>query len=193
MVHRDIKPSNLFVCRQGLDADFIKVLDFGIVRARTDAATLDSRTDRLEGTPGYLAPEAAAGAAPDPRSDLYALGCVAYWLLTGHPVFEAETVAQALERHRTAAPEAPSRRTASIVPAALDALVLACLEKDPARRPTDAAELARCLAGIPLAPWDQLQAQGWWDAHAPGGVLPNGLGDPSARVAPRGPDSRLPE
>jgi serine/threonine-protein kinase len=165
LVHRDIKPSNLIVCRQGLEHDFVKVLDFGIVRARAERHTGDGRHATIEGTPGYLAPEAATGAAPDPRADLYALGCVGYWLLTGHGVFEGGDDREIIERHRSADPVPPSRRTAAIVPGALDALILACLQKSPAARPTDAAALAVRLRDVPLEPWNPDRAAAWWGAR----------------------------
>ncbi len=113
------------------------------------------------GTPAFMAPEVMRGEA-EPRSDLYALGCVAYWLVTGHQVFEASDIGDVVRRHRDEQPLPPSERTELDVPGAFDAVVLACLEKDPERRPATAAELASRLAAIPGPPWGQPQAREWW-------------------------------
>ncbi len=164
LVHRDIKPSNLFVCRQGLEVDFLKVLDFGIVAPHREAgAPSDTLTPSgmVVGTPDFMAPEATFGAS-EPRSDLYALGCVGYWLLTGHRVFESSGPLDAIGRHRGERPAPPSRGTEHAVSAELDALILACLEKDPAQRPASAAALAARLADLPGPVWDQEQARAWW-------------------------------
>lgn len=169
LVHRDIKPSNLIVCRQGLERDFIKVLDFGIAVPRHTTGARQEAFHRspegegggLMGTPAFMAPEVMRGEA-EPRSDLYALGCVAYWLVTGHQVFEASDIGDVVRRHRDEQPLPPSERTELDVPGAFDAVVLACLEKDPERRPANAAELASRLAAIPGPPWGQQQAREWW-------------------------------
>jgi serine/threonine-protein kinase len=169
LIHRDIKPSNLFVCRQGLEHDFVKVLDFGIAAPRPESRS-ESRADALEpdgallGTPAFMAPEATRGAA-EPRSDLYALGCVGYWLVTGHLVFESNQAMDAIERHRHERPAPPSRRTELEVSAEFDAVILECLEKDPARRPASAAALAQRLGDLPGAGWDQERARAWWREH----------------------------
>jgi len=172
MVHRDIKPSNLFLCRMGLEVDWLKVLDFGLVKLepRASRGELQLTAQNLTtGTPAFMAPEIAAGTAPaDHRVDLYALGCVAYWLLTGRLVFEAESAMQMVVRHVSEAPVPASERTEFEVPPELDALVLACLAKRPEDRPTDAGELARCLAAVPfLQPWTPARARHWWEAHLP--------------------------
>jgi serine/threonine-protein kinase len=116
------------------------------------------------GTPAFMAPEAALGMA-EPRSDLYALGCVGYWLVTGRRLFESNDPIEAIERHRREPPDSPSRGTEHEVSAEFDAVILACLEKDPARRPTDAAALAARLAALPGPVWDQEQARAWWRNH----------------------------
>jgi len=174
LVHRDIKPSNLFACRQGLAHDFIKVLDFGIVRPWTsgpDPAAAGTQHG-IEGTPGWIAPESLVSSDSDPRSDLYAIGCVGYWLLTGRPVFTADDVATLFRRHREDVPEPPSARAAD-VPEALDAVILACLEKDPARRPPSAARLAAALRASGAGVWTEEQAAAWWRRHERDPVTPD--------------------
>jgi eukaryotic-like serine/threonine-protein kinase len=167
LVHRDIKPANLYLCAIGRELDFVKVLDFGLVRDLTSDIRLTGAGD-VAGTPAYMAPETAIANRVDVRSDLYALGCVAYWMLTGRLVFEAETAAAMMTAHIRDDPAPPSRRTELAIPPELDALVLACLAKDPAARPQTADELRDRLAAIPLAAaWTQARARAWWDAHEP--------------------------
>jgi serine/threonine-protein kinase len=166
LVHRDVKPANIFLCRYGEEFDFVKVLDFGIVRAARDAAEtggLETREDRIEGTPAFMAPEQAMGGPVDRRADIYATGCLAYWLLTGELVFTAENPIALIMRHANAPPEPPSDRGAAAIPRALDDLVLACLAKDPAHRPQSARELALRLAEVHGAvEWTQERAREWW-------------------------------
>jgi serine/threonine-protein kinase len=171
LVHRDIKPANLFVCRYGGEYDFVKVLDFGIVK-RTheiiETGALDlTRADVLPGTPAYLAPEQAlAEHAVDGRTDIYAAGCVAYFLLTGQTVFAGDTAMAVVLHHLQSAPSPPSQVSELPVPPALDALVLACLAKNPGDRPQSAKELAHRLVEIQgLQPWTEERAQEWWLAH----------------------------
>ena len=165
LVHRDIKPANLHVGRVGLKDDVIKVLDFGLVKSvdrLDDGQTLATQANLTPGTPAYMAPELINGEPIDGRTDLYALGCVAYYLLTGALVFEAETAMQILVKHASATPLPPSQRTELPVPPALDEIVLACLAKDPAGRPQSAKELSRQLATVKVEPWDESQAAEWW-------------------------------
>jgi serine/threonine-protein kinase len=183
LVHRDVKPSNLFACRQGLTHDFIKVLDFGIVRPLARQGDQPQAIAPLEGTPGWIAPEVAVSGVADPRADLYALGCVGYWLLTGAQVFDGQDLDTLIRRHRETPALAPSLR-APAVPAALDAVILACLAKDPAQRPASAPELARRLRQAGAGVWTQADAAAWWEAHAP-----RPAGDPRARLESR-PSSR---
>jgi serine/threonine-protein kinase len=175
LVHRDIKPSNIFVCRYGREVDFIKVLDFGLVKPMEpgDSTELNLTIEgTIRGTPGYLPPEQARGdGAIDARTDIYALGCVAYWLLTGQRVFEGRSTLEVLAHHLQTVPEPPSQRTELLVPREVDALVLACLEKDPARRPQSADELAARLRAIPIqSPWTDADSRAWWSTHLPAGV-----------------------
>jgi serine/threonine-protein kinase len=150
LVHRDIKPANIHLGRLGLRKDFVKVLDFGLVRsfAGPSDESLTGAAGMTPGTPAYMAPEMAHDGKVDGRADLYSLGCVAYYLLTGHLVFESETPLQTILKHLQATPEPPSRRTDRPIPAALEALVLACLAKRPEDRPPSAAALSQSLAGV---------------------------------------------
>jgi tRNA A-37 threonylcarbamoyl transferase component Bud32 len=145
LVHRDIKPANLHLGTLGLKKDFVKVLDFGLVKAvageKDSGHSLETAAGLTPGTPSYMAPEMAMGETLDGRADIYALGCVAYWLLTGKRVFEAETAIQVVAKHVRTPPVPPSERVPGLsIPPALESLVLECLAKEPAERPT-AAEL----------------------------------------------------
>jgi serine/threonine protein kinase len=172
LVHRDIKPANIFLCRYGEEYDFVKVLDFGIVkrlREGTQADLLRTGENAVQGTPAFMAPEQAMGSEVDGRTDIYATGCVAYWLLTGKYVFTADTSMGLLMQHVQARPAPPSTRTDQPIPAALDQLVLSCLAKDPGERPPSARELSGLLAEIEGASgWTQERARSWWASHPPG-------------------------
>ena len=170
MIHRDIKPANLFVCEYGEDRDFVKVLDFGIVKQHPNGAGADPEltiAGGVLGTPAYMCPEAVTGRHPiDRRSDIYSLGCVAHWLLTGGVVFEAGTPLAMMAEHAKSEPVSPSQRSELEIPGELDELVLACLAKDPDERPGSAEELARRLAAIEFErSWDGARARNWWDLH----------------------------
>jgi len=174
LMHRDIKPSNIHTCRMGLTVDYVKLLDFGLVKPiPSEAAQADGLTASNgvggPGTPGYMAPEAVfSDPEPDHRADIYALGCVAYWLLTGALVFDGSTPAKILVQHLETPPAPPSRRTDSPISPELDALVLACLAKRPDQRPASAVELSLRLAACPVRdPWTAERAQAWWDEHLP--------------------------
>src|SRR5262249_30342320 len=169
LVHRDIKPANLQLAVVGGQYDFLKVLDFGLVKHLGGSGPLVTADQAISGTPAYLAPEgASSGRAVDERSDLYSLGCVAYWLLTGRLVFEEKTPVAMILAHVGQAPPPPSKRTELPIPPELDQLVLDLLAKDPARRPASADEVMRRLAAIPLdEPWTQERAAQWWRAHLP--------------------------
>ncbi len=174
LIHRDIKPANLYACRYGREVDFIKILDFGLVkresRPRADADVVTAE-GTPSGTPAFMSPEQALGdERVDARSDLYAVGCVAYWLLTGTLVFKGATLMETIVMHVHREPEPPSRRSGSPIPYELEALVMACLSKQAADRPQTADELAGRLAAVPLAhEWTADRAREWWDRHRPAG------------------------
>lgn len=172
LVHRDIKPANIFLCRYGEDHDFVKVLDFGMAKATTDTAETGlalTQDHTIRGTPAYMAPEQALGDVDvDGRADIYATGAVAYWLLTGRPVFTADSPMALLLHHAQTPPTPPSARTELPIPAALDDLVLACLAKDRNARPQSARELGRRLALIEAEEaWTEERARQWWANHLP--------------------------
>jgi serine/threonine-protein kinase len=171
LVHRDIKPANIHLGRLGLQYDFVKVLDFGLVKSVV-GATDDHSLATVAGiggmgTPAYMAPELALGEKLDGRADIYALGCVAYFLLTGQLVFVADNPLQQIAKHLQQEPVPPSKRAKVDVPAALEQLVLACLAKRPEDRPQSAAALARSLAEVEVEPWSEAQAIEWWRLHRP--------------------------
>jgi serine/threonine-protein kinase len=170
LVHRDIKPANIFLCRYGEDHDFVKVLDFGIAKAvhesSTEAQTAITMANIIQGTPAFIAPEQALGDDVDGRADIYATGCVAYWLLTGELVFTADTAMQLLLAHANTAPQPPSSRTELPIPHDLEALVMSCLAKDREQRPPSARDLLHRLDAI-HGEWTDVQARDWWKAHLP--------------------------
>jgi serine/threonine-protein kinase len=171
LVHRDIKPANILVCRYGGEHDFIKVLDFGIVKV-THAATPEAivtQENVLRGTPAFIAPEQVlSNNEIDSRADIYSVGCVAYWLLTGELVFRGDTPIAVMMHHAHTPPVPVSERTELPIPPELDRLILACLEKDPAKRPQSARELSRRLADVPVSTaWSEELAERWWSRHEP--------------------------
>jgi hypothetical protein len=176
LVHRDIKPANIQVCCMGHYFDYVKVLDFGLVKSAGADAKLDpglTAPNMVSGTPAYLSPESAMGEAVDQRTDIYSLGCVAYWMLTGRHVFEGQGVVQIMARHIHTPPEPPSLYSLLRIPAELDEIVLACLAKQPEDRPASARELADRLAQCELhEAWTREHARLWWESRlAPEPVL----------------------
>jgi serine/threonine-protein kinase len=145
------------------------VLDFGLVKYDHDEPLLETMkgaADLTTGTPAYMAPEMASGDSVDRRADLYALGCVAYWLLTGELVFSAESPLKMLIQHIQAAPVPPSVRSGRPVPPELERVIMRCLEKDAASRPSTADELLADLERVELeGTWDQALARTWWEEH----------------------------
>jgi tRNA A-37 threonylcarbamoyl transferase component Bud32 len=172
LVHRDITPANIYACRMGLEYDFVKVLDFGLVKVNDRSAiqtTLMTGAHTTTGTPAFMAPEIIVNEGEvDQRADVYALGCVAYYLLTGQLVFEADTPMKMFLQHMQSRPIPPSQRTELRIPREVDELVLACLEKDPAHRPQSAEQVLRmvrnCRSG---ETWDFETARGWWQTNLP--------------------------
>lgn len=163
LVHRDIKPANIHIGRLGLRHDFVKVLDFGLVKEITPGGQASLETElETPGTPSYMAPELILGEPVDGRADLYALGCVGYFLLTGTVVFEASTVLQALARQVNDTPVPPSERSGRPVPPALEQIILSLLAKRPDDRPASATELGERLAAIDTNPWTETHAAEWW-------------------------------
>jgi serine/threonine-protein kinase len=173
LIHRDVKPANIFTCRLGPDCDFVKVLDFGLVKhtgsmTEQTALTMQGVT---AGTPAYMAPEIGLGQEVDGRADVYALGCVAYWLITGQTVFHGESAVATVLSHVRDAPVPASHRTEIPVPAELDALILDCLAKDPGDRPQTMQEFDARLELIHVEPWSAADARKWWAMHGPIGTL----------------------
>ncbi|UCG86843.1 MAG: serine/threonine protein kinase [Gemmatimonadota bacterium] len=175
LVHRDVKPANVYLCQRAFQYDFVKVLDFGLVKWHTPLPSEEdlklSQAGSILGTPSYMAPEIARGEGPiDGRADLYAVGCLAYWLLTGQLVFEASSFPAMVLAHANQQPTPPSRKTELAVPASLDAAVLSCLEKKPDQRVQTADELVAQLNRVQLEePWTKERAEHWWRRHDDGG------------------------
>jgi serine/threonine-protein kinase len=168
-VHRDIKPANVLTCAVGGDYDFVKVLDFGLVLDRHLTSEELEDEKQFVGTPAVMAPEMLRFQAPvDARADLYALGCVGYWLLTGKRVFEAQTRADMLVMHAHQKPVLPSKRIDRALHPGLEALVMQCLEKNPNKRPQTARELSEALSALQFEhPWTDERAELWWKQHHP--------------------------
>jgi serine/threonine protein kinase len=171
LIHRDIKPANIMLNRRGGEPDVVKVLDFGLVKAldseKRSAATLQGS---LTGTPLYMSPEAIQTPnTVDARSDLYAVGAVGYFLLTGAPVFDAENIVELCHKHVAEPAQAPSQKSGASVPAALESALMACLEKSRAKRPQTARDLGLLLARSPEATlWSIEDADAWWGRHERG-------------------------
>jgi hypothetical protein len=166
LIHRDIKPANIMLCERGGMPDVVKVVDFGLVK-NLDAETTDvalTNTNALTGTPLYLAPESITRPDKiDERIDIYALGAVGYFLITGTPPFSGHNVVEIAGHHLHTEPERPSVRLGRSVPPKLDALVLQCLAKDPEARPRDAQELLTALLECEIeSPWSGSAARTWW-------------------------------
>jgi eukaryotic-like serine/threonine-protein kinase len=173
LVHRDIKPANIVVSHIGNDWDFVKVLDFGLVKLGSDRQSDEglrlTADGNLSGTPAFIAPEIVLGVQQtDHRVDIYSLGCVAYWLVTGKLVFEGPGSVKVMADHVHTPPVPPSSRSELPIPPELDALILECLEKDPGKRPRSASVLQARLQAIPIATsWTSERAESWWGLHAP--------------------------
>jgi hypothetical protein len=168
LIHRDIKPANIMLCTQGGERDVVKLLDFGLVKeVAVDRDVHLTAASAILGTPQYMAPESIrAPDSTDARSDIYALGAVAYYLLAGVDVFEGRSVVEICAQHLHQQPKPLSSRGVA-VPADLEALVMECLAKDPDQRPRSAVELRRRLEVCAVEAWDGMSALAWWVEHQP--------------------------
>jgi serine/threonine-protein kinase len=167
LIHRDVKPSNLVLCRRDFESDFLKVLDFGLVR---DLASADPRITQgalLAGSPLYMSPEQIADPANvDARSDLYSLAVVGYQLVSGVPPFSGKSVVEVCGHHLHSIAEPPSKALGRPIPAALEGLILRCLEKEPEKRPADARSfIERLDACTDVSAWTRADAEAWWNAR----------------------------
>jgi tRNA A-37 threonylcarbamoyl transferase component Bud32 len=183
LVHRDVKPANIMLNRRGGEPDVVKVLDFGLVRA-LDEAKVTRQSGGLTGTPLYMSPEAIqTPELVDARSDLYAVGAIGYFLVTGQPVFNATSLVDLCQQHMTVIPEAPSQRLGKPISPELEAALLACLEKSRSKRPQTARDLAALLERAPTAgSWSLDDAEAWWGRHDRGQAA---AGAASAAAPPR--------
>jgi serine/threonine-protein kinase len=168
LIHRDIKPANIMLCTQGGEHDVVKMLDFGLVKEfEVDEDVKLTAASAITGTPQYMAPESIrAPDSVDARTDIYALGAVAYYLLAGVDVFDGKSVVEVISQHLHQTPEPPSARVPGI-PTDLEAVVLRCLSKDPNGRPQSATELRRLIEACAVEPWDSDRARAWWRDHEP--------------------------
>jgi serine/threonine-protein kinase len=170
LIHRDVKPGNILVCARGGLHDVAKLLDFGLVLVQDNGPRQANLTadHGLAGTPHYMSPEQAAGRKDvDGRADIYGLGAVAYFLLTGRPPFFGRLVGQVLAAHQYETPE-PLTTHRPALPVELEAVVLRCLAKEPANRFPDAGALERALADCPpVRPWGEEEAAAWWGKQTP--------------------------
>ena len=164
LIHRDIKPANLYLSHRILKGDWLTVLDFGLARSVHTPA----REEKLLGTPEFMSPEQFLESPLDGRSDIYSLGCVAYFLLTGRVPFPRQQVEEMVQAHLSETPEPLSLHTPSAVPPELAQVVMNCLHKDPSRRPGSARELAHRLAAcMPPRSWTARDSRLWWTLRAP--------------------------
>jgi serine/threonine-protein kinase len=173
LVHRDLKPGNIFVAQRGGEHDVAKVLDFGLVKLTQDpAAPVLTASHTVSGTPLFMSPEQATGdSSIDARADIYALGAIAYYALTGAPPFQGESAVAIMIAHTRDAVIPPSQHRPEI-PRDLEAVVLRCLAKKPDDRYAGVRALARDLAACAAAAdWDQDRAEAWWQSRAPAAAV----------------------
>jgi len=192
LIHRDVKPANIILCERGGLPDVAKVVDFGLVKRidvdRTDPTVAVTAKNTVMGTPLYMAPEALkADGAVDARSDLYALGAVGYFLLTGTPVFRGNTLLEVLAHHLSTPPEPPSARLGGPIAPDLERLILQCLAKSPADRPHDSKALQLALSRLSVSgTWTTTDAAAWWERyrhrHVPE-AGPSGASEPTGTVS----------
>lgn len=184
LVHRDIKPANIMLNRRGAEPDVVKVLDFGLVKAQGDDKADRPSEGGLAGTPLYMSPESIqAPDSVDARSDLYAVGAVGYFLLTGQTAFTARTLVELCQQHLTAIPDSPSQRLGRPISPELEHAILACLEKSRAKRPQTARDLATMLDRV-VATWTLDDAEAWWSRHERGQRAAEAASASAATIAP---------
>jgi len=165
LIHRDIKPANIFLCQRGLKYDFVKVLDFGLVKSlQKKNETQFTRVGVIAGTPAYMAPEMAQdNSEVDARTDIYALGCIGYWLMSGQLVFKGKDTVATIIDHLKTKPVPPSKRSELHISRAMDDVIMNCLEKDPNRRSQSAKELYQLLDNCQEEEvWSVTKAEQWW-------------------------------
>jgi hypothetical protein len=182
IVHRDIKPANIILCDRGGALDHAKVVDFGLAK---EVTTASGNTNRITmGTPAYMAPELATDPEKvGPVSDLYALGAVGYYLLTGKHVFEGETAVELIVKHASETPVPPSRRIDKPIPTDLEEIILACLAKSPVHRPATAAVLRDLLRAIPAGHgWPESDAARWWNDFRTAAVAKESSATPTLTI-----------
>ncbi len=186
LVHRDTKPSNIMFNRRGGEPDVVKVLDFGLVKALDEVKQSGlTQQSSLTGTPLYMSPEAIQlPNSVDARSDIYAVGAVGYFLLTGAPVFEADSVVELCQKQVATPPTPPSERTRTPIPSALESALLACLEKSRAKRPQTARDLAQLISKCAEAnEWSIEESDAWWGRHERGQPVGSGSTTNSSKHA----------
>jgi serine/threonine-protein kinase len=174
LVHRDVKPANLMLCQLGCQSDLVKVLDFGLVGSfgQPTEARSGAEGEPISGTPGYIAPEVLRGARADARSDMYAVGAVAYWLLTGTTLFPRDGGGEDIGRHLTDSAVDPAVRRGEALPQDLTSLVLRLVSRNPDDRPQSVQELRRALRACASSEaWTEDDANSWWQTHGSGQSL----------------------
>ena len=194
LIHRDIKPGNMMLCRRGGAYDVLKILDFGLVKdSDADRSQPDiSSETQIVGTPLYMAPEAIAYPGQvDKRTDLYALGASAYFMLTGRHIFEADERDKVFKQQMEDVPKRPSSLAPGPIPEQLETIVMQCLKKKQDDRPDSADALGEMLEALDISPrWTQAQARAWWEEHKPSAHLHDSssaevtLVDPPRLLAP---------
>jgi eukaryotic-like serine/threonine-protein kinase len=169
LIHRDIKPANIVLTRRGGVCDTVKVLDFGLVKA-VNLGPKGLAANAIVGTPHFMSPEAVrAPETVDRRTDIYSLGAVGYWLLTGKTLFDTANVEQIMEQQAQEAPPHASDRRGARVSADLEALLMQCLAKDPSARPATAEVVDQALACcVSAGRWSAAEAEVWWRSHMGG-------------------------
>jgi serine/threonine protein kinase len=190
LIHRDIKPANILLTRRGGVCDLVKVLDFGLVKA-VHLGPKGIAANAVVGTPHFISPEAVEKPeSVDARSDVYSVGAVGYWLITGKTLFDLHKVEELFDQQVKEAPLFPSERLGKAVSADLEQLLMLCLSKAPGRRPASAKELDEALGRCRLAgAWTILDAEAWWSSSLAGidSMPVAAMAEKTLIIAPRGP------